>query len=177
MKSSSQSEGFRAIDPVTGEALEPEYFDARLRDIDAACRLASEAAEELRHFSGERIQSLLEAIAVSLEGERDAIVERCRLETGYPAERVEGEFLRMVGGMRLFGGAARRGDWLDVRIDHGDDLRKPVPKPDLRRMKVPLGPVVVFGASNFPLALSVAGSDVASALALVNRRRDHPVIV
>lgn len=182
MKSSSENEpgkGFRGINPENGEALEPEFFDARLRDIDAALADATSAAEELRHVSGEKIQSLMESIALALEGARETIIALCRLETGYPLERVAGEFGRMVDGMRLFGRVAKRGDWLDVRIDHADPGRQPLPKPDLRRMNIPVGPVVVFGASNFPLALSVAGSDVASALAagcpvVVKGHPSHP---
>lgn len=164
MKSSS-GKRFRGINPVTGEALEPEFFDARLREIDAALDAAARAAETMRTCSGAKIESLMESVAAALEGRRDGIVARCQLETGYPPQRAGGEFKRMVDGMRLFGRVAREGAWLDVRIDHADASRQPQPKPDLRRMNVPVGPVVVFGASNFPLALSVAGSDVASALA------------
>ena len=179
MKSSSASQGFRAIDPTSGEPLDPVYTDARLRDIDAALSAAAVAAEELKCFPGERIAALLEAIAGVLEGKREEIVERCRLETGYSPERVIGEFGRMVDGMRMFARVAREGSWLDVRIDHGDPSRQPFPKPDLRKMNVPIGPVVVFGASNFPLALSVAGSDVASAIAagcpvVVKAHPSHP---
>ncbi len=164
---------------MTGEALGTEFFDATLAEIDSAMADAGEAAETLRGLDGRRIEELLEAIASGLERRREAIVGCCQLETGYPIGRVAGEFGRMVAGMRRFGAVARRGDWLGVRIDHGDALRQPGPKPDLRRMNVPIGPVVVFGASNFPLALSVAGSDVASALAagcpvVVKGHPSHP---
>ena len=179
MKLSSNGEGFRAINPVTGEALEPEYFDARLRDIDAALAQAAVVAPQLSRYPGAKIQDLLDAIAVALESQREEVIARCRLETGYPLERVAGEFKRMVDGMRLFGEVAECGDWLNVRIDHAQPEREPMPKPDLRCMQVPVGPVVVFGASNFPLALSVAGSDVASALAagcpvVVKGHPSHP---
>jgi len=165
MKSNSCGDGFYGINPVTGDRLEPQFADARLRDIDAALSGAAGVADELRGHSGERLQTLMESIADELEAVREEIEELCRLETGYPAERVAGEFGRMVDGMRLFGRVAKEGSWLDVKIDHGDPARQPLPKPDLRRMNMAVGPVVVFGASNFPLALSVAGSDVASALA------------
>ena len=171
--------GFRGINPVSGEALDPEYFDARLRDIDAAMADAAAAGEQLRAVSGPELRRLLEAVALALESRRGEIIARCQLETGYPPERVIGEFVRMVGAMRMFGDVALRGDWLDARIDRGDPSREALPKPDLRRMNVPVGPVVVFGASNFPLALSVAGSDVASALAagcpvVVKGHPSHP---
>lgn len=168
MKSSSTNPGlskFYGVDPVGGDPIGAEYSDARLRDIDSALSEAASAAERLRLCTGEELEALMEAIAACLEEGRDEIVRTCQAETGYPPERVAGEFGRMVDGMRLFGRVAERGDWLDVRIDHGDPARDPLPKPDLRRMQVPIGPVVVFGASNFPLALSVGGSDVASALA------------
>ena len=176
---SSSSAGFHGVNPVTGEELEPEYFDACPRDIDAAVTAATSAAEIMRALPAVTIRSLMEAIAAALERRREAITARCQLETGYPPERVAGEFGRMVDGMRQFGRVAEAGDWLDVRIDRADPSRRPLPKPDLRRMNVPIGPVVVFGASNFPLALSVAGSDVASALAaacpvVVKGHPSHP---
>ncbi|MGI9244255.1 MAG: aldehyde dehydrogenase family protein, partial [Verrucomicrobiales bacterium] len=179
MKSNKTCQQFGGVNPVTGESLDPQFIDASDSEIAAVLDQAAEAASSLRRFTGIQIGELLDAISLSVESQRDAIVERCQLETGYPAERVLGEFGRMVAAMRRFGRVAQRGDWLAVRIDHGDPERQPLPKPDLRRMNVPIGPVVVFGASNFPLALSVGGSDVASALAagcpvVVKAHPSHP---
>ena len=123
----SDSSGFRGMNPVTGEWLEREFHDARLRDIDAAVSAAGEASAWLRRQDGRQLQVLLESIAVALEGHRETIIELCRLETGYPLERVTGEFTRMVDGMRLFGRVALEGDWLNVRIDHADAKRLPIP--------------------------------------------------
>jgi len=102
----------------------------------------------------------------------DELLKRAHLETGLPEARLTGERARTAGQLRLFAQIAREGSWVDARIDHAIPDRQPAPKPDLRRMLIPIGPVVVFGSSNFPLAFSVAGGDTASALATGN-----PVVV
>src|SRR5690606_25717520 len=109
----------------------------------------------------------------------DALIERAHLETGLPKERIQGERARTVGQLRLFGEIVREGSWVDARIDTALPDRKPLPRPDLRRVLLPIGPVIVFGASNFPLAFSVAGGDTASAFAagnpvIVKAHRAHP---
>src|SRR3974390_720449 len=86
----------------------------------------------------------------------DDLIQRGHLETGLPEARLTGERARTVGQLKLFAQLAREGSWVDARIDHAIPDRQPVPKPDIRRMLIPLGPVVVFGSSNFPLAFSVA---------------------
>jgi alpha-ketoglutaric semialdehyde dehydrogenase len=111
-------------------------------------------------------------IAAKIEGAVDAIVERAEQETALPKPRLQGETARTCGQLRLFAQVVEEGSWVAARIDHADANRKPAPKPDIRSMLQALGPVVVFGASNFPLAFSVAGGDTASALAAGN-----PVIV
>ena len=85
-------------------------------------------------------------------------------ETGLPEGRVRGERGRTTGQLRMFAALVREGSWVDARIEPAMPDRTPLPRPDLRRMMVPLGPVAVFGASNFPLAFSVAGGDTASAV-------------
>src|SRR5262249_49363308 len=100
------------------------------------------------------------------------IIERCGFETALPEARLKGELARTCGQLRLFAQLVENGSWAMARIDRADPDRKPLPKPDIRSLLRPLGPVVVFGASNFPLAFSVAGGDTASALAAGN-----PVIV
>ena len=102
----------------------------------------------------------------------DDLIERAHRETGLPEARLLGERGRTVGQLKQFAQVAREGSWVDARIDTAIPDRQPVPKPDLRRMLRPIGPVVVFGSSNFPLAFSVAGGDTASALATGN-----PVVV
>ena len=101
-----------------------------------------------------------------------AIIKRANLETAIPETRLTGELARTCGQLRLFAEVVEEGSWLDARIDNADPIRKPLPKPSIRSMHKPLGPVAVFGASNFPLAFSVAGGDTASAFAAGN-----PVIV
>ncbi len=114
----------------------------------------------------------LRTIADKIDGAVDALVERAELESALPKPRLIGETARTSGQLRLFAEVAEEGSWVMARIDRPDADRKPAPKPDLRSMLYPIGPVAIFGASNFPLAFSVAGGDTASALAAGN-----PVIV
>src|SRR5213078_4248168 len=109
--------------------------------------------------------AFLRAIADELIAAGAPLLERAHQETGLPMARLEGERGRTVGQLRLFADTLDEGSWVEARIDTGDAARQPAPKPDLRRMLVPIGPVAVFGASNFPLAFSVPGGDTASAFA------------
>jgi NADP-dependent aldehyde dehydrogenase len=127
--------------------------------------LAEAAFEADRGRPAERRAALLEAVAEEVEALGEVLVERATAETGLPAARIRGERGRTCGQLRMFADVVRQGRWVDARIDTARPDREPAPRPDLRRMRVPLGPVVVFGASNFPLAFSVAGGDTASALA------------
>lgn len=154
-----------AINPATGSAIGPDYYHATPADVDAAAQLAAQAFAEFRRWPGKRREGLLKHIAELLEAHAPAIIERAHQETALPVPRLQGELARTCFQMRLYGKAAATGLCADARIDHGDGARKPLPKPDLRSMTVPLGPVVVFSASNFPLAFSVAGGDTTSALA------------
>lgn len=168
-----------AINPATGSRLDPGFFSATTSDVKRAAELAAEAFVSFRAWSGARRAALLQAIASSLEGEKRTIVERAHLETALPLPRLEGEMARTCGQLRLFAGLIEDGWWQDARIDHGDRNRTPAPKPDLRSLLRPIGPVAVFGASNFPLAFSVAGGDTASALAagcpvVVKAHEGHP---
>jgi NADP-dependent aldehyde dehydrogenase len=155
---------FTARDPRTGQALAPHYVDATPAEIDAACRAAAAAFPAFAALPAERRAALLDAAAEALLGLGDALLVRAEQETGLPRPRLEAERGRTVNQLRMFAALVREGSWVDARIDRADPRRTP-PKPDLRRMLVPLGPVAVFGASNFPLAFSVAGGDTASALA------------
>jgi len=154
-----------AINPATGAALGPDYFWATTADVDAAAQLASKAFAEYRHWPGKRRAQLLRRIAELIEANAPAIQERANQETALPLARLQGETARTCGQLRLFATLIEEGWWQDARIDHADPNRKPLPKPDVRSLLVGLGPVVVFSSSNFPLAFSVAGGDVASALA------------
>lgn len=155
----------RAINPATGAEMEPEFFGGTVADVDDACELAEAAFDAYRAASLERRGAFLEAIAQGIVDLGDVLVERVMAESGLPRGRVEGERARTVGQLRLFAAVAREGRWLGATIDRAQPERKPLPRADLRARKIPLGPVAVFGASNFPLAFSVAGGDTASALA------------
>ena len=159
------SGAFRAINPATGDWLAPPFESAGAAEVDRACALAAQAFDTFRETSLGGRAALLEAIADRIEGLGDWLILRAMQESGLPRPRLEGERGRTCGQLRLFAAEVRRGDWLGVRIDTPLPERKPLPRADLRQRKVPLGPVAVFGASNFPLAFSVAGGDTASALA------------
>ncbi|WP_084583466.1 aldehyde dehydrogenase (NADP(+)) [Sphingomonas azotifigens] len=157
--------GFRAVAAATGSEIEPSFSTATLEDVDAACAAAEAAFLPYSSLSREERAKFLEAIAEEIEALGDELIERAMQESGLPQARLQGERGRTAGQLRLFAKELRLGDYLRVRIDHAIPDRAPLPKPDLRLRMVPLGPVAVFGASNFPLAFSTAGGDTASALA------------
>src|SRR5437764_8790603 len=161
-----------ASDPTTGQTLEPGFFPPTAEEIELAVELAAQAFQLYRHASGRQRAAFLRKIAENIEAVAPEIVERAGKETALPQGRLQSETARTCAQLRLFAQVAGEGSWVNARIDRADANRKPVPKPDIRSMLRPLGPVVVFGASNFPLAFSVAGGDTASALAAGN-----PVIV
>lgn len=163
---------FRAINPANGMELEPRFHSALTGDIDQAANLATDAFLPFATLSGRERASLLRRIAEELTRAGAVIVERANLETGLPIPRLQGELGRTTGQLRLFAELLEEGSWVNAQIDEALPDRKPLPRPDLRSMLRPLGPVAVFGASNFPLAFSVAGGDTASALAAGN-----PVVV
>jgi alpha-ketoglutaric semialdehyde dehydrogenase len=165
-------EPHHAADPTTGQALEPGFFPPTAEEIEHAVQLAAQAFPVYRHTSGRERAALLRKIAENIEAVASDIVERAAKETALPQARLQSETARTCAQLRLFAQVAEEGSWVNARIDRADPNRKPLPKPDIRSMLHPLGPVVVFGASNFPLAFSVAGGDTASALAAGN-----PVIV
>ena len=161
-----------ASNPTTGEHLEPGFIPATPEEVELAVHLAAEAFDVYRALPGRERGALLRKMAAKLESIAGDVVERAGQETALPQARLQGEMARTCGQLRLFAQVAEEGSWVNARIDRADPERKPAPKPDIRSMLRPLGPVVVFGASNFPLAFSVAGGDTASALAAGN-----PVIV
>ena len=169
----------RAFNPTTGERIDPEYRGGGADEVDRACALAEAAAVGFRTTSPEIRAKFLETVAAEIEALGDALIERCMMETGLPCARLEGERARTCGQLRLFASVVRSGEWLDVRIEPALPERQPLPRLDLRLQNIAIGPVAVFGASNFPLAFSVAGGDTASAFAagcpvIVKAHSAHP---
>ncbi|MEZ0389116.1 MAG: aldehyde dehydrogenase (NADP(+)), partial [Verrucomicrobium sp.] len=162
---SSSGESFLPQNPATGADLSPPVHEAPVEHADLALQAADAAFDELRAKTPEQRAAFLEAIADGIEGLGDLLLQRAQVETGLPLARLSGERARTTGQARLFAKLIREGTWLEARIDRAIPDRQPLAKPDVRRMMQPLGPVVVFGASNFPLAISVAGTDTVSALA------------
>jgi|TARA_B110000240_G_scaffold185645_1_gene221433 NADP-dependent aldehyde dehydrogenase len=169
-----------AINPKTGEQLNPAFGSGGQSEVDQACALAWSAFDIYRAIGLEARATFLETIADQIMGLGEILVERAIAESGLPRMRIEGERGRTVNQIRLFASVVRAGNWLDARIDKTLPERTP-PRSDLRLSHVALGPVAVFGASNFPLAFSVAGGDTASALAagcpvVVKAHSAHPGI-
>src|SRR5581483_858690 len=156
---------FEAVNPATGEQIGPAFQEAGAADVAAACALAAEAFPELSELAPGVRAEFLRCVGNQIMGLGDALIDRAMAETGLPRARLEGERLRTVSQLEFFAGIVREGAWIDATIDPAKPERTPLPRPDLRRRHVALGPVAVFGASNFPLAFSVAGGDSASALA------------
>ncbi|ASV38975.1 aldehyde dehydrogenase (NADP(+)) [Pseudomonas sp. NS1(2017)] len=155
----------RAINPATDTPMEPAYNGGDGEQVAQACALAWAAFDGYRETSLEARATFLETIATHIEALGDELIERAVAETGLPHTRIQGERGRTCGQLRTFARTVRAGEWLDVRVDPAQPQRQPLPRPDLRQRHIALGPVAVFGASNFPLAFSVAGGDTASALA------------
>ena len=163
---------FRAISPQTNTPLEPSFVSATPEEVERAAQLAHDAFSPYGQLSGKEKSAFLRSIASNIESISDSLIARTHLETSLPVPRLQGELARTCGQLRLFASVVEDGSWTSPRIDRADPDRKPARKPDVRSILRPLGPIVVFGASNFPLAFSVAGGDTASALAAGN-----PVIV
>jgi alpha-ketoglutaric semialdehyde dehydrogenase len=169
---------FHGLNPATGEQLEPAFHEASVGELDRACAAAGAAFDVFSQTSAKERAALLRDIAARIDA-NDEVIARGQLETGLPAARLTGERARTSGQLRLFASMLEEGSWVDARIDHADPNRQPIPKADIRSMQRPLGPVAVFGASNFPLAFSVAGGDTAAALAagcpvVVKAHHAHP---
>ena len=160
------------FDPKQGKKLEQPFHEATNGEIDRALRLAEQAFAILRATPAKRIAEFLETVAGEIEAPGDQLIEQASTESGLGKDRLTGERGRTANQLRMFAGLVKDGSFVDARIDTALPDRKPLPRPDLRRMLIPIGPVVVFGASNFPLAFSVAGGDTAAAFAAKN-----PVVV
>ncbi|MFD2933724.1 aldehyde dehydrogenase (NADP(+)) [Spirosoma flavum] len=170
---------FHAFAPARHENLADEFANVSPEQANQAIEKAAAAFPAYAKLTPAQRADFLEAIATEIEDLGDELIERAVLESGLPTGRISGERGRTTGQLRLFANVLREGSWVDARINPALPDRTPLPRVDLRRMLIPLGPVVVFGASNFPLAFSVAGGDTASALAagcpvVVKAHPSHP---
>ncbi|MFI5385526.1 MAG: aldehyde dehydrogenase (NADP(+)) [Fimbriimonadales bacterium] len=170
---------FAVKERTSGDPLEGSFHTATHAEVHKAVSLATAAFRPYRDLPASKRAEFLKAIADNLETVRDKIVPRAMAETALPEARLNGELGRTCGQLRMFASIVDEGSWADIRIDPAQPNRKPAPAPDIRSMLRPLGPVAVFGASNFPLAFSVAGGDTASALAagcpvIVKAHPAHP---
>ena len=163
-KSQTGSDTFRAMNPATDEALDTDFAISSTSDVAQACKLADEAFDGFRELDPDARATFLETVAEEIEA-IDGLVERAMAESGLPEARLTGERGRTCGQLRLFAKLLRQGRWEGVVVDPAMPDRQPMPRADLRQRRIAVGPVAVFGASNFPLAFSVAGGDTASALA------------
>lgn len=161
----TSANSFTGIEAATGKALDGEFSITPVAEIDEACALAAAAFDTFRETTPDARATFLETIAAALESRAEAIVARAMLESGLPQGRLNGELGRTTGQLRMFAKILREGDWAGAIIEPALPERQPLPRPDLRARQIAVGPVAVFGASNFPLAFSVAGGDTASALA------------
>ncbi len=170
---------FQATNPVSGEKLETVFQEATKKQADTAVTQAGKAFQSFRLKSPGERAAFLETLAETVEEQADAILAYAHLETALGEERLRMEMLRTINQPRLFAELIREGSWVDARIDLPEPGRKPVPRPGMRSMLQPLGPVAVFGASNFPLAISVVGTDTICAFAagcpvIVKAHPSHP---
>lgn len=179
LRGSRDGSSFQAFAPQTGDPLQPVYRSATRQELDRAVKLAAEAFPSFSATSGKTRASFLRRIADGFESHRDELAQRAHVETALPMPRLTGEVTRTANQLRMFAGVIEEGSWVQARIDPALPDRQPLPRPDVRSMLRPLGPVAVFGASNFPLAFSVGGGDTASALAagcpvIVKAHPAHP---
>jgi len=163
---------WNGFNPATGKSLSPDFYSVSEKEVNECIGLASESVSQFSRTRREKRAEFLRSIAKNLMHSGEALVERAALESGLPPTRIRAERERTCSQLRFFADMVEEGSWVDARIDRGNAARTPTPRPDVRSMLRPLGPIAVFCASNFPLAFSVAGGDTASALASGN-----PVIV
>ena len=178
-RGSRDGSSFQAFAPPTGEPLQPVFRSATAAELNQSAQLANDAFGTYSQTSGKARAAFLRGIAEGFESHRDELAHRANLETALPMPRLTGEVNRTANQFRVFASVVEEGSWVQARIDPALPDRQPLPRPDLRAMLRALGPVAVFGASNFPLAFSVGGGDTASALAagcpvIVKAHPAHP---
>ena len=156
---------FKTFNPILNIENELTFYEASTDELEEAVNLASIAFKEFRKTTGKQKALFLNTIADEILALDDLLIETYCSETGLPAGRAKGERGRTIGQLRNFANLVAEGSWVEASIDTADPERTPAPKPDLRKMLIPLGPIVVFGASNFPLAYSTAGGDTSAAFA------------
>ena len=154
-----------AVNPSTRQSLPGEFTEATAQEVEAAVAAASDAAQVYGATSGAQRAIFLRAIATEIEALGDTLIERAMQESGLPQGRLVGERGRTCGQLRKFADHVEEGSWVNAIIDEAMPDRKPMPRVDIRKVSIALGPVAVFTASNFPLAFSTAGGDTSSALA------------
>ncbi|MFT4032260.1 MAG: aldehyde dehydrogenase (NADP(+)) [Siphonobacter sp.] len=164
-ESNAGTETFFGYNPAVAEKLEPAFVDATEQEINQAVALANQAFDTYRLILGKDKAAFLEAIVEEILAIGDELLQTAHLETALPIARLTGERGRTTGQLKLFAELLREGSWVEARMDTALPDRQPLPRPDLRQMLLPIGPVAVFGASNFPFAFSVGGGDTVSALA------------
>jgi alpha-ketoglutaric semialdehyde dehydrogenase len=170
---------FKAFNPALGVDLPGEFYAASIAEADAAVNLADKAFTKYRSINRNKKAAFLRSIADEMKAVSNEVIERAMGESGLPAQRLQGELARTTNQLYMFADLLEEGSWVEAIIDTSIPDRKPLPRIDIRKMMVPLGPAVVFGASNFPLAYSVAGGDTAAALAagcpvIVKAHPAHP---
>ena len=163
--SSEGTKTYKTFNPKSNEVNTHNFHEATEQEINEAAQLATEAFTVFNSTSGEKRAEFLNAIADEILVLDTELIDTYMSESGLPEGRAIGERGRTIFQLRMFADLVKNEEWRAPKIDTADYDRKPIPKPDLRKMMIPLGPVVVFGASNFPLAYSTAGGDTASALA------------
>src|SRR5437879_1841419 len=156
---------FKAIDPSSGAELEGEFYIAGLHEVDMALNIAEKADKVYRYTDKKIKAAFLRSIAEEISAIGDELIQRAMSESGLPQARLQGERGRTMGQLNMFADLVEEGSWVEAMIDSSLPDRQPAARPDIRKMLIPIGPVVVFGASNFPLAFSVAGRDTASSFA------------
>jgi len=159
------SKTYTTFNPQLNEANKEQFHEATPKEINEAVLLATVAFESYKKIAGSKKAEFLNGIADEILSLGDLLIETYCNESGLPEARANGERARTIRQLRSFANLVEEGSWVEATIDTAQALREPAPKPDLRKMMKPLGPVVVFGASNFPLAYSTAGGDTAAALA------------
>ncbi len=155
----------KTINPKLNIQNPTSFYQATLEEVNEAVELADSAFKVYRKVSGEKRAEFINAIADEILALDTELTDMYVLESGLPEGRAQGERGRTVGQLRAFADLILKDEWRNVTIDEAIPDRQPLPKSDLRKTSIPLGPVVVFAASNFPLAFSTAGGDTASALA------------
>lgn len=155
---------FKATNPATSQTLEPAFGEGTDL-VDQAMQAADAAFDDLRLAPVETRAAFLETLADEILALGDDLLNLAHAETALPMARLTGERGRAMNQCKMFASLIRDGSWANLRIDRAIPDRQPLPKPDVRQMLQPLGPVVVFGASNFPFAIGVVGTDTVCALA------------